>query len=199
MEAADRAHLTVRSISDVGLRRLANEDAYVNDDRFGLYVVCDGIGGQPSGEAASQTVVHALPHVLRRRLREAGHADDASVRKALTLALIEISAAMQSVAQDIDILRGMGATAVGLLIDRSRGFLFHAGDSRAYRLRDGHLDRLTHDHVRSYNRLPAPGRGKPGSARPTQRRLLYQFMGMGSQLDPAITDLRLEPGDRHLL
>ncbi|MEM6332480.1 MAG: PP2C family serine/threonine-protein phosphatase [Planctomycetota bacterium] len=199
MQAAERALLTVRSLSDVGLRRLANEDAYVNDDRFGMYVVCDGIGGQPSGEAASQTVVHALPHVLKRRLREAGHADDATLRRVIEESLIEVSAGLRAATKGIDILQGMGATAVGLLIDRSRAFLFHAGDSRAYRLRDGHLDRLTADHVRTYNRPTRRGPIKPGTTRPTQRRLLYEFMGMGSRLDPAVTGLHLEPGDRLLL
>ncbi|MEM0913997.1 MAG: protein phosphatase 2C domain-containing protein [Planctomycetota bacterium] len=199
MDVGDRANLTVNSLSDVGRRRLANEDAYVNDDRLGLYAVCDGIGGQPSGEAASQTVAYALPHVFRRRLRDAGHADSASVAKALGLALVEISAGMHRASADIDVLTGMGATAVGLLIDRGRGFVFNAGDSRVYRHRDGRLERLTRDHVRSYRRVREGQLDSTAEAEHTQRRLLHQFCGMFGVMSPDVFPLEPVPGDRYLI
>jgi len=203
MDAGERANLTVQSLSDVGRRRLANEDAYHNDDRLGLYVVCDGIGGQPSGEAASQTVAHALPHVFRRWLREAGHVDDATVCKALALALVEISAGMHQVSRNIGALKGMGATAVGVLIDRGRGFVFHAGDSRLYRLRGGEMSLLTRDHVRNYRKLNvAAARSASGDTSGeelAQRRLLHQFLGMSQPLTPDVQALHPEAGDRYLL
>jgi len=40
----------------------------------------------------------------------------------------------------------MGTTLTALLIDDQVGLLGHVGDSRAYRLRDGVLELLTHDH-----------------------------------------------------
>jgi len=203
MEAGERAQLTVQSLSDVGRRRLANEDAYHNDDRLGLYVVCDGIGGQPSGEAASQTVARALPHVFRRWLREAGHVDDATVCKAMALALVEISAGMYQVSRNIGALKGMGATTVGVLVDRGRGFVFHAGDSRLYRLRGREMTLLTRDHVRNYRRLnaaaPRATGGEASGEELAQRRLLHQFLGMGQPLTPEVRLLHPEPGDRYLL
>jgi protein phosphatase len=42
--------------------------------------------------------------------------------------------------------RGMGATVVAVWIDGPRMSLAHVGDSRAYRLRGGALEQLTHDH-----------------------------------------------------
>ena len=40
----------------------------------------------------------------------------------------------------------MGTTVVGLAIDRGAVSIAHVGDSRAYRLRSGELERLTQDH-----------------------------------------------------
>jgi protein phosphatase len=196
MDAGARARLTVYGHSDVGRRRLANEDALHHDARLGLYVVCDGIGGQPSGEAASQTVAYALPHVFRRRLRAMGSLDDASVSKALALAMIEISAGMFKTSRRLDALRGMGATVVGLLIDRGRAFVFHAGDSRVYRLRGGAFERLTRDHVQSYRRVTA---GTTADDEVRERRLLHQFAGMSQPMQPDVRPIEPVAGDRYLL
>ena len=43
-------------------------------------------------------------------------------------------------------LEGMGTTVTGALFDGEQLSLAHIGDSRAYLLRDGRLERLTHDH-----------------------------------------------------
>ena len=75
------ANLSFAAQTDVGRRRLANEDAVATDARTGVFVVCDGVGGRPSGEAASQIIARALPRVFRRRLRRA---------EAVNLSLIHI-------------------------------------------------------------------------------------------------------------
>jgi protein phosphatase len=41
----------------------------------------------------------------------------------------------------------MGTTVTGAMFDGGELGLAHIGDSRAYRLRDGELERLTHDHT----------------------------------------------------
>ena len=43
-------------------------------------------------------------------------------------------------------LAGMGTTAVCALVRGGNAFICHAGDSRAYLVRDGKLTQLTHDH-----------------------------------------------------
>jgi hypothetical protein len=50
---------TLRSFgaTNVGRKRVTNEDAYLVDDEIGLYVVADGMGGHAAGEVASQEAV----------------------------------------------------------------------------------------------------------------------------------------------
>src|SRR5260370_22478423 len=43
--------------TDVGKRRKHNEDAFLNDDELGLYVVADGLGGHAAGGVARAQAV----------------------------------------------------------------------------------------------------------------------------------------------
>ena len=47
-------------ITDIGRKRDNNEDTFYSDDRVGLYIVADGMGGHRAGEVASSTVVSSI-------------------------------------------------------------------------------------------------------------------------------------------
>ena len=49
--------LRVGARTDTGRVRALNEDVYVSRPERGLFVVCDGMGGAPAGEVASQVAV----------------------------------------------------------------------------------------------------------------------------------------------
>ena len=51
--------------TDIGRRRLSNEDAFLVDNELGLYVVADGMGGHNAGEVASGEAVDALHSMVR--------------------------------------------------------------------------------------------------------------------------------------
>src|SRR5207253_2606512 len=46
--------------SDVGCVRTNNEDNFGFDARYGIFVVCDGMGGQAAGEVASKISVDSI-------------------------------------------------------------------------------------------------------------------------------------------
>jgi protein phosphatase len=46
--------------SDVGIVRTNNEDNLGYDTRAGIFVVCDGMGGQAAGERASKIAVDTV-------------------------------------------------------------------------------------------------------------------------------------------
>lgn len=116
----------------VGCRRKLNEDALLANPERRLWAVADGMGGHDAGEVASATVVEALVKC-------------SSADEALTT-LCEVNARLVEMARTSFDSRTVGSTVVGLVADEHAFTCFWAGDSRAYRVRDGAITRLTRDH-----------------------------------------------------
>ena len=134
------AHLTLAAaaVSETGQVRQNNEDS-VYSGRW-LYAVADGMGGHASGELASAAVIRTL------RAADA-ETDPGSLLDVLGQAVTEANAEVARVAAEDPARRGMGTTLTALLRSGDQAALVNIGDSRAFRLRDGHLRQLTEDHV----------------------------------------------------
>src|SRR5512147_2834880 len=52
--------------TDVGRVRANNEDNFGFDKRYGIFVVCDGMGGADAGEVASKMAVESLLGYFRK-------------------------------------------------------------------------------------------------------------------------------------
>ena len=119
------------ALSDIGLHRKANEDAFVVAPP--LFAVCDGMGGAQAGEVASGIAADTLKAGVGEGLPllEAAEAANAAV----------YARAGENVAQT-----GMGTTLTAVVIEGDTGHFAHVGDSRAYLLRDGALQQLSEDH-----------------------------------------------------
>jgi len=191
--------LTVRSAtrSDIGKVRKANEDAMLEWPDAGLWVVADGMGGHGFGDVASATVVERLQAYAPPAGPGVG---DAVVQ------LQSLLHQANNQLRDEALRRGrrlIGSTVVLLLIpvDKSNGegAIIWAGDSRAYRLRDGELSLLTRDHsyveelVASGALTAAQAIGHP------QGHIITRAVGAADLLDSEVLRVELRPGDRFLL
>jgi protein phosphatase len=175
--------------TDVGRVRERNEDAYLVQEP--LYAVADGMGGHRGGDVASSMTVEALESVELP-------SDDplASLVEEIKKANVEVLRRGESDKE----LRGMGTTVTAFLTDDDRAYVAHVGDSRAYLLRDGSLQRLTRDHT-LVERMVEEGRLQADEARHhPQRSILTRALGVDQ--DVQVDDLTLDPlqaGDRILL
>src|SRR2546421_11662221 len=59
--------LRAGAATDIGRVRELNEDVYISRPDEGLFVVCDGMGGCPAGEVASQMAAETIQAGKRRR------------------------------------------------------------------------------------------------------------------------------------
>jgi serine/threonine protein phosphatase PrpC len=123
--------------TDTGRQRRSNEDRVF--DQAPLFAVADGMGGARAGEVASTIVVdtftesQALP-------------GDGSVEERLATVVREANARIHELAQADADRAGMGTTVTAAYVGDDAVSFAHVGDSRAYRWRDGKLERLTTDH-----------------------------------------------------
>lgn len=140
--------LVIASATDVGRRRTGNEDSHalwVSDDgavraRQGmLFVVCDGMGGASAGEVASRLAVDTVVQTVRA----AGGGDPAeALREAIEAANHVVHTQANANADQ----RGMGTTCTALVLRGGSVWAGHVGDSRAYLVRGGKVQKLTRDH-----------------------------------------------------
>jgi serine/threonine protein phosphatase PrpC len=125
--------------TDVGLVREVNEDSFIERSEAGLWAVADGLGGHSQGEVASRMVCDALAAV------PADATFEASV-EAARLRVSDVNEQLVSAATRAVNAVSSGSTVVVLLARETSYAVLWAGDSRAYRWRDGRLVRLTRDH-----------------------------------------------------
>lgn len=174
-------------------RRPTNEDAVRADPAREVYVVADGLGGLPGGEAASriaaELLVAALGPLPRDKTLEAG------VRAAIG----EADAAVRKAGAADLRLTGMGTTVVLAVGAGGEWAIAHAGDSRAYLLRDGRLRGLTTDHNVAAE-LVAEGRITIDEAQHHPgRNVVTRTLGAGPRSDPGVQRTPRQTGDRLLL
>jgi PPM family protein phosphatase len=122
--------------TDTGRQRRGNEDAFYA--RAPLFAVADGMGGAQAGEVASHLAVEVLEQGLP--------VGDGSVEERLRERVREANARIMASAQADDARAGMGTTLTVAYVGEDDLTVAHVGDSRLYRLRDGHFERLTDDH-----------------------------------------------------
>lgn len=147
--------IEVAGRTDVGCVRANNEDNFGYDSRYGIFVVCDGMGGQAAGEVASKIGVDTVLTYYRTST-DTGHfpvvgeqtetlTDRANhLGSAIQLANQAVFEASQQHASQA----GMGSTVVALSFEGEGSFysIGHVGDSRIYRVRNGDVEQLTNDH-----------------------------------------------------
>ena len=145
-------HLLTHAVTDTGRVRSANQDTFLLDDELGLYLVCDGMGGQAGGELASQTATASILETVRNQRAAIDAIEDTPqgyqlLAELLSGALEGASQAVHAHSNNDERLRGMGTTCVALLVVRDKAILAHVGDSRIYLKRSGELHQLTADHT----------------------------------------------------
>jgi serine/threonine protein phosphatase PrpC len=197
--------------TDTGTVRTSNEDNFLIDADLGLVMVADGMGGHAAGEVASAGVLNALRDYLTEHGDlgdgadmltadpDATWSDPAMRGVGLLHDAIEFanrSLYQRNVDNDCEDGGGMGTTLTGIW--RAPGqapfILFHVGDSRLYRQRNGMLEQLTRDQTMYQQAIDA---GLFDNLPP--RNMLLQAMGPSPEVTPEVRSQVVQPGDLLML
>ena len=188
--------------TDVGRVRANNEDNYGFDKRFGIYVVCDGMGGAAAGEVASKMAVETVLNYYRQSAKKRKfdivgvHPGGASMRaiglgSAINLANQQIFQASHAHEERA----GMGSTIVALAVHEDSYSIANVGDSRIYRIRDGAIEQLTQDHSLVMEQVRRGLLTAEEAKRVDYQNIVIRALGAEPTVQADIEDLMALPGD----
>lgn len=126
--------------SDAGNVRELNEDyaSFIEDERFKIYLVADGMGGHNAGEIASKLAVKSIIRYLLEHSEE----DENLLLNAVKYANNEI----YEISQKNDKCKGMGTTITGCFIKGDMIQVVNVGDSCCFSIKDNEIKKVTKDH-----------------------------------------------------
>ena len=177
--------------TDVGRVRKQNEDAAWLDEKRGIYVVADGMGGHLAGEVASAMAIDAI--------REMAEKHDIASISVLKEAVLSAHNAISAHARENKKCSGMGTTISAMWRGGHYMYIAHVGDSRIYRVRKGEMEQITQDHslveelVRAHIITREEARNHP------RRNIISRALGTQGENMPDLLAADMETGDLWLL
>src|SRR3954452_21955823 len=155
--------------SDMGRVRKNNEDAWHIDAERGIYLVVDGVGGHQAGEKAAEI---AVERVKARLERQTGTTEQ-RIREAITVANNEIV----RVAKSNPDWQGMACVLTVAVLENGSAVIGHVGDSRLYKIRNGEIRKITHDHSPVGEREDSRELNEAEAMRHPRRNEVYRDVG----------------------
>ncbi len=193
--------------SDLGCVRTNNEDNFGYDTRYGVFVVCDGMGGQAAGEVASKMGVDTILDYFRKAGGETGkypvegQAMEGVSERANALAS-SIRLANRSIFEAASKNAGhagMGSTVVAALVKGSFLSIAHVGDSRIYLIRKDSIQQLTNDHSLVMEQVRRGLITQEEAEKSNMQNIIIRALGSEATVEADVDDMLAQPGDILLL
>lgn len=140
--------IRLAAMTDRGLVRVRNEDAHIAvvlEDGSSLLAVADGMGGHADGDVASTTAIEGLLWGMQHG--GSNQSGAFALRDAVRLAHHQVSLRARGTVG----ASRMGTTLTAVHVRGRHAHIAQVGDSRAYVIRGGQIERLTRDQ--SYGEL----------------------------------------------
>jgi protein phosphatase len=178
--------LRVVGSCEIGTHRESQEDGVGCFSDDGIAIVVDGMGGMRSGMVAPPVVIPAV----RRAIVDAREAlpelvFDETLEAIVRDAMLAANRALFAVSQQVH-LRGVGATVVVAWRHGDRTVIGHLGDARAYRIRDGVIERMTRDHSLAEEFGDTPEYARYIEENPSFQTIITRALGMAETCDPVV-------------
>ena len=195
--------LDVAGLTDVGRVRASNEDHFGYDERLGIFVVCDGMGGHAAGEVASQIAVDTVLAYFREHPPSAAQntaPDDAPLGARLLAEAVKLANdAILGYAEAHKNTSGMGTTLVAARFGEGNVSIANVGDSRIYLLREGELLQLTEDHSLVMEQVRRGMLTLDEAKRSSAQNIITRALGTDDTTLPDLGEFPAQAGDVLLL
>lgn len=166
------------------------KESEILEQRGRLYVVTDGVGGYLAGEVASRLAVEIICNDY--------YEEEGAIAEALSKAIQKANRRIHREAQEAT-KKKMGTTVVAAVVRGNELHIAHAGDSRAYLLRNGKIHQLTEDHSWVQTQVKAGALTPVEARRHPQRNVITRCLGNKPKLKVDSNKHSIEKGDSIIL
>lgn len=197
--------------TDIG-QRPNNEDSFLINEKLGLFIVADGMGGHELGEYASwfaskkvERLIGMLDDLMSpagtesiqpySHVREGNEPYDVYLRYAISVVHKEL----KKKAAKNKMERAMGTTLVSLLFRKNKVYIANIGDSRAYKISGGNLVQVTHDHSVVARRMRMGELTQEEAKTARGRNIITKCIGVKESAEADIYAMTLYPRERFLI
>lgn len=177
-------------ISDKGLKREGNQDSFLIDDRLGVFVVADGVGGHFGGEVASALAVETVREVVSHP-----KAVEFKPKEVLVQAYEEASHRIFDRSTNEPKLNGMGTTMVMSYVRDNKIYIGNVGDSRCYLYRKPFVWQLTEDHSLVNEQIRLGMMTEEQARKTIGKNVITRSVGFERDVFPDLLEREISSGD----
>lgn len=180
-------------LTDKGKKRESNQDSFLIDDRLGLFIVADGVGGHTGGEVASALAVETVREVVAHP-----KATQFKPKEVLYQAYEEASHRIfDRAAQEVR-LNGMGTTMVMGYYRDTKLYVANVGDSRCYLFRKPYLWQMTEDHSLINEQIRLGMMSEEQARKQLGKNVITRSVGFERDVFPDLLEREVSVGDTFL-
>lgn len=180
-------------LSDKGLKRQGNQDSFLINEKLGIFIVADGVGGHMGGEVASALAVETVQEVMSHP-----KAHQFSAREVLLQAYTESSHRIFDRAEQEPRLNGMGTTMVMGYFREGKLFIANVGDSRCYLYRKPYVWQITEDHSLVNEQIRLGILSEEQARKTIGKNVITRSVGFERDVFPDICEREVSIGDTYL-
>ncbi len=132
--------MNAEGFTNIGLKRNINQDTFLINKKYNLFLVADGMGGHESGEVASTIAVKAVEETFNN------YWENTLIADLLEKAVREANNSIYNYSKKCGENYVMGTTLTIAVIQNNTAYIAHIGDSRAYLINNDTINLITSDH-----------------------------------------------------
>ncbi|MGM9974059.1 MAG: Stp1/IreP family PP2C-type Ser/Thr phosphatase [Clostridiaceae bacterium] len=172
-------------LTDIGNSRPLNEDYinYMEEDRFKLYVIADGMGGHNAGEIASKMAVDSIIDYIRNNIQSSDNGE------ILIRAVKDANERIYRASLSSSGYNGMGTTVTACIIIDDNTYIANVGDSCCYIVEKDKITKITRDHSLVQELLDEGSITEEEAFHHPNKNIITRAVGTGSNIDVDLFDI----------
>ena len=190
--------MNIGYLTDRGRRRPTNEDAVKVLEQENFFMLADGVGGNRSGEVASQSALDAMEKFITHNPPQWLESRD-EIFRYFRAAVNYVNHYIIKLSEARPQYTGMATTLVFAYIRDGELYVANVGDSRVYLINRGMIQQITEDHTYVNDLVKMGAITREEAQHHARKNVITRAIGANANNEPDCFSVPLERGDRILL